>query len=121
MQQLSGRSTVGARANHPEAHTEGDAMSMTPEYGEEELVSLREERITSRADAPLSHQFGTEAEVADLEREDRELRYLDPEANEAHAAGQICGKCKSVITAAQDARRLPDGHWVHEVCPPKPR
>ena len=50
-------------------------------------------------------------------REGRELNYLDPESNEAHAAGQVCERCGTVITASQDVRLLPDGHWMHEVCP----
>jgi hypothetical protein len=96
-------------------------MSMTPEYGEEEAVSLREQRITRRSEAPLPPGSSTEQAAEDLEMEDRELLYLDPEGNEAHAPGEVCERCKTVITAGQDARRLPDGHWVHEVCPPKSR
>jgi hypothetical protein len=46
-----------------------------------------------------------------------ELQHLDPEDNEAHAAGKVCGRCGAVITASQDARLRADGHWVHEVCP----
>jgi hypothetical protein len=38
--------------------------------------------------------------------------------NEAHAAGLVCARCQTVITASQDVRRLPEGQWVHEVCPP---
>jgi hypothetical protein len=55
---------------------------MTPEYGE---------------DAP-------EREIKEHDREDRELEYLDPEDNEAHAPGQVCVRCGAVITAGQDAR-----------------
>jgi hypothetical protein len=96
-------------------------MSLTPEYGEEELESLREQRISDRSEAPPSPEPGTETEVKERETEDRELWDLDPEGNEARAPGQVCERCKTVITASQDARRLPDGHWVHEVCPPKSR
>jgi hypothetical protein len=96
-------------------------MSLTPEYGEEELVSGREQRITDRSETPPSPEPGTEPEVKELETEDRELRYLDPETNEAHAPGQVCPRCHTVITPDQDVRRLPDGHWIHEVCPPKVR
>jgi hypothetical protein len=51
------------------------------------------------------------------EREDRELTYLNPEDNEAHAAGQVCARCGAVITASQDVRLGADDRWVHEVCP----
>ncbi len=46
------------------------------------------------------------------------MEYLDPESNEAHAPGKVCERCGAVITATEDARLLPDGHWIHEVCPP---
>jgi hypothetical protein len=51
------------------------------------------------------------------EREDLERAYLNPEDNEAHAAGQVCVRCGAVITAGQDARLRGDDRWVHEVCP----
>lgn len=58
-----------------------------------------------------------EREVGELDREDRELTYLDPEDNEAHAPGRVCARCGAVITAGQDARLRADGLWAHEVCP----
>ena len=70
-------------------------ITMIPEYGE---------------DAP-------EREIREHDREDRELESLNPEDNEAHAAGQLCERCGAVITAGQDARLRADGRWVHEVCP----
>ena len=82
-----------------------------PDYGEEkwqpepEPASLQEEENLG------------EREIQEREQEDRELEYLDPEDHEAHALGQVCERCGRVITASQDARLLPDGHWVHEVCP----
>ena len=49
----------------------------------------------------------------------RDRIYLEAEENELHASeGAVCGLCATVITANQDARKLPDGQWVHEVCPP---
>jgi hypothetical protein len=47
----------------------------------------------------------------------RERQYLQPDDNELHAAGQVCERCGKVITASEDVRLLPDGHFVHEVCP----
>lgn len=71
-----------------------------PEYGEEERESLG---------APPE-------ETEDIHDEDE----TDPVIadNEAHAPGTTCERCGSVITAHQNARRRPDGQWVHEVCPP---
>jgi hypothetical protein len=31
----------------------------------------------------------------------------------------VCELCGNPIEASQDARRLPDRQWVHEVCPPR--
>jgi hypothetical protein len=46
---------------------------------------------------------------------------MDAEDNELHAPGQVCERCGQTITEGQDVRRLPDGHFVHEVCPrPRP-
>ncbi len=83
-----------------------------PEYGEEKWESGA---VPIEDDEDLG-----EREIEEHDREDREVEYLDPEDNEAHAPGQVCERCGAVITASQDARLLPDGHWVHEVCPLKP-
>ena len=37
--------------------------------------------------------------------------------NEAHAPGNVCPRCGTVITPGQDVRRRADGKWIHEVCP----
>jgi hypothetical protein len=88
-------------------------MTMTPEYGEEELKRQRSEAVLRRDREGLAeHEI-----VEEHDREDRELAYLEPEDNEAHAAGKVCERCGAVITAGQDVRLLLDGHWVHEVCP----
>jgi hypothetical protein len=55
--------------------------------------------------------------VGERGREERELAYLNPEDNEAHATGQVCERCGKAITAGQDARLRAGGRWVHEACP----
>jgi hypothetical protein len=37
--------------------------------------------------------------------------------DDAAAPGQVCALCGTRITEGQDARRRPDGRWMHEVCP----
>ena len=93
---------------------------MTPEYGEEELIRQRSERLEERSEDVLPEDWeeAPEREVAEREREDRETAYLDPESNEAQAPGQVCARCGQVIEGGQDARRRADGRWMHEVCPP---
>jgi hypothetical protein len=71
-----------------------------PEYGEEELESWG---VLPEEAEDLSGEFASDPVIAD---------------NEAHAPGKTCERCGSAITAHQDARRRPDGRWVHEVCPP---
>ncbi|HTT53596.1 MAG TPA: hypothetical protein VMH35_19555 [Streptosporangiaceae bacterium] len=58
-----------------------------------------------------------EEEIEEHEMENQEVEYLDSERHEAHAPGQVCARCGTVISAGQDARRRLDGTWVHEVCP----
>jgi hypothetical protein len=82
-----------------------------PEYGDEERRRFEEEG------PPEPQVAEEEAEIGERGREDAEVDYLDPESNEAHAPGQVCERCGQVITAQQDARRRPDGRWVHEECP----
>ena len=71
-----------------------------PEYGEEEREFL--------GDPPEDSQDSHDEDVTDPVIAD----------NEAHVPGKTCERCGLVITAHQDARRRPDGRWVHEVCPP---
>jgi hypothetical protein len=94
-------------------------MSLTPEYAEEERLRQENESLRQRAEGvlPQDREDSPEREIAEHDREERELVYLEPEDNEAHAPGQVCGRCGAVITAAQDARLRADGRWVHEVCP----
>jgi hypothetical protein len=82
-----------------------------PEYGDEERKRFDAEG------SPEPQVAEEEGELFDREREDEEVNFLDPESNEAHAAGQVCERCGQVITAQQDARHRPDGRWVHEECP----
>ena len=95
-------------------------MIMTPEYGEEELIRQRSERLEERSEDVPSADWdeAPEREVAEREREDQETAYLDPESNEARAPGQVCARCGRVIERGQDARLRDDGRWMHEVCPP---
>jgi hypothetical protein len=78
-----------------------------PEYGEDQW----------RSELPVEQDAEEEREVEEREREDLQTEFLDPEENEAHAPGQVCERCGQVITAVQDARRRPDGQWVHDECP----
>jgi hypothetical protein len=32
----------------------------------------------------------------------------------------VCERCGTDVNATQNARVLPDGRWVHEVCPVQP-
>ncbi len=88
-------------------------MTVPPEYSEE--VRMWETPEGTPAQGP--EDLG-ERESDEHAREEAELEYLNPESHEAHAPGEVCERCGAVITASQDARRLPDGHWVHEACPP---
>ena len=97
-------------------------MTLMPEYGEEERMRQQSEGLRQRSEdvLPQDREDAPEREITERDREDRELAYLDPEDNEAHAPGQVCGRCGAVITAAQDVRLRADGRWVHEVCPGDP-
>ena len=65
--------------------------------------------------------YGGERELYEHEEAEREVNYLHPEDNELHAPpGHVCSRCGAAISAVQDVRLLPDGHWVHEVCPIRP-
>lgn len=89
-------------------------MTITPEFGEEERLSQEEAKLKRQSEGLRPQE---ERELEEQHRAERESTYLDPEDNEAHAPGKVCERCGAVITASQDARRLPDGNWIHEVCP----
>ncbi len=93
-------------------------MSTTPEYAEEELVVQEEDRLreSPACGLPRCEDVG-EREVEEHRHEDDELAYLDPSQNEARAPGVECGMCGVLIGPDQDARLLPDGRWIHQVCP----
>ncbi len=95
-------------------------MTETPEFFEEERIRQQSERLREQSEGGLlqDRDDAPEREIQERDREHREVEYLDPEANEAHAPGQICARCGTVIIAGQDARLRPDGRWMHEVCPP---
>ena len=99
-------------------------MSSMPEYGDEERLRSEETQLQDKAEGirlPEDREESPEHEIAEHDREEQELFYVDAESNEAHApAGQICQHCGQLIAADQDARLRANGGWVHEVCPPKP-
>ena len=64
--------------------------------------------------------FEGERELYEHEAGVQQRDYPGLDSNELHAVGQACERCGTVITAMQEVRRLPDGHWVHEVCPVRP-
>jgi hypothetical protein len=76
-----------------------------------------EERRQSEEVLPQDRDASPEREIYEHDRADRKVEYLEPEDNEAHASGKVCERCGAVITASEDVRLLPDGHWIHEVCP----
>ena len=100
--------------------THWGTMIMTPEYGEEELIRQRSDRLEERSEDVLPEDWeeAPEREVAEREREDQETANLDPESNEAQAPGQVCARCGRIIERGQDTRLRADGRWMHEVCPP---
>jgi hypothetical protein len=93
-------------------------MSLTPEYGEEELLGRDEAGVQPPSTGVRPEEEGPEQELHEEEQEKRERRWMDAEDNELRAPGQVCERCGQTITESQDVRRLPDGHFVHEVCPP---
>jgi hypothetical protein len=90
-----------------------------PEYGEEDRLRQRPGRMRQQPEGvlPPDREDAPEPETQQHDRQGREVKYLDPEDNEAHAPGRVCGRCGAVITAGQDVRRGAGGKWLHEVCP----
>jgi hypothetical protein len=89
-----------------------------PDYGEE--MWERPTPPPPELEEEQRELYDGERELYEHEAAERDVDHLDPEDNELHAPGQVCERCATVITAMQEARRLPDGHWVHEVCPVHP-
>jgi len=94
-------------------------VGITPEYGWEELGEKRSERAEEQDEGllPDEREDAPERVVEEQELEDRELVNINPEENEARAAGQVCGRCGAVIRAGQGVRLREDGSWVHLECP----
>jgi len=109
----------GGRDSPAFADPQKGTITMIPEYGDEELIGRQSERLKDQSEdiLPQDREDAPERELEEHEREDRELEYLNPEDNEAHAPGQVCARCWAIITAGQDVRLQADGRWVHEVCP----
>jgi len=97
-------------------------MTIRPQYGPDYGEELWDAPTPSptKLDEEQGELFGGERELYEHEAAEREVNYLNPEDNELHAPGQVCERCGSGIVAMQEARRRPDGHWVHEVCPVHP-
>ena len=97
-------------------------MTVRPEFGPDYGQEQWEKPTPPPAELEEEERelYGGERELYEHQEEERELDRLDPEDNELHAPGQVCERCGTVITAVQDVRLLPGGHWVHEVCPARP-
>ena len=89
-----------------------------PDYGQEKWEAPTP--TPTELEEEQGELFGGERELYEHEAAEREVNSFDPEDNELHAPGQVCERCGSGIIAMQEARRLLDGHWVHEVCPVHP-
>jgi len=102
----------------PSKNPEGQVVSTVSDWGGEDRPTVADPK---KGTIPMIPEYGgedaPEREIKERDREDREVEYLNPDDNEAHAAGQICERCGAVITAGQDVRLRGDGRWVHEVCP----
>ena len=92
--------------------------SVTPEFGEEGIMSTQEEVVQDEVGVIRDRGSEEQGELRERDRAEREARYLDAEDNELHAPGEVCARCHQSIAAGQDVRRQVDGSWVHEVCPP---
>ena len=94
-------------------------MTIRPEFGPDYGQELWEKPAPPPTELEEEERelYGGERELYEHEAEERAVDHLDPEDNELHAPGQVCERCGTAITAMQEARRLLDGHWVHEVCP----
>jgi hypothetical protein len=109
----------GGRDSRAVTDPQKGTITMIPEYGHEELIGQQSERLRKQSEGllPQAREDAPERELEERDRAERELEYLNPEDNEAHAPGQVCGRCGAVITARQDVRLGGDDRWVHEVCP----
>lgn len=118
--------TLGIAGQCPAiADTQGGMMTYRPNYrpnyddAERDDTDRRERQERQQSEGGLAEdEDSSEREIAEHDRQERELVSRPLEDNEAHAAGQVCARCGVVVTVSQDVRRRADGRWVHEVCPP---
>lgn len=89
--------------------------------GNEVSEEARRLAVTERRQklfTPEQPQDFSEREIAEHERQERDLLRIDAESNEASApAGQICPLCGAPIITGQHTRLRANGGWVHENCP----
>ena len=93
-----------------------------PEYGQEQweppapppTILEEEQRELYEGEREL---YEGERELYEHQAGVQQRDYPGLEDNELHAQGQVCKRCGAAITATEEARRLLDGRWVHEVCP----
>jgi hypothetical protein len=78
-------------------------MTTPPDFGGTEIEEGRQEEFGI---APEEHHPGPDGLTAEPHDD-----------NEAHAPGEICGRCGRAIELGDAVRRRADGSWVHEVCP----
>jgi hypothetical protein len=83
-------------------------VPLTPEE------AIRQERNMIRSYDRGGRNDDSDEAVAERHEHRSRLNYDD---NDATAAGKVCERCGSVITAGQQARLRPDGGWIHEACP----
>ena len=83
-------------------------MTTPPDFGGREIEEGLEEDLGAHIEENQAGLPGSER---------RYQRLDDLEGNEAHAPGKTCERCGAVIAPGEDARRRPDGRWVHEICP----
>jgi hypothetical protein len=79
-------------------------VNVPPDFGGTEIEEGVEEDLGL---PPQEHHAPAEPEGYERARAD----------HEAHAPGQTCVLCGTVIAAGQNVRHRADGMWVHEVCP----
>jgi hypothetical protein len=73
-----------------------------------------------RVDDPAEAHVPIPGEKAAHDMEEAEEHFLDPgvdpESNELHASGRVCGRCGHPFRPGDDVRRTVRGMYQHEVC-----
>jgi hypothetical protein len=85
-------------------------MNVPPDFGGTEIEKGLDEDL---AGGPIE----AEGELGEHNVGPTERGAFPHGDHEAHAPGEVCPRCGTVIVAGQDVRRRADGRWVHEVCP----